>query len=116
MYKPSHLISALKRPLNHYSNLISFSLPFRHISGNTKFILKAVGDKESAQQELGWLQEHVRKVHGHERAKEQRNILRELCRKRSHFVPLQWLLGTQPFGELEIKCRREVLIPRYVSR
>lgn len=31
---------------------------------------------------------------------------------RSHLVPLQYILGTQPFGILNLKCREGVLIPR----
>lgn len=31
---------------------------------------------------------------------------------RSKFVPLQYILKTQPFGNLTIKCKRGVLIPR----
>ena len=27
---------------------------------------------------------------------------------------MQYLLASQPFGELDIKCERGVLIPRYV--
>lgn len=32
--------------------------------------------------------------------------------KRSKGMPLQYILGTQPFGNLDILCRRRVLIPR----
>lgn len=30
-------------------------------------------------------------------------------------MPLQYILGNQPFGDLEILCRKGVLIPRLVS-
>lgn len=33
--------------------------------------------------------------------------------RRGQGEPLQYILGTQPFGELEILCRRNVLIPRW---
>ncbi|KAJ9603291.1 hypothetical protein H2200_012069 [Cladophialophora chaetospira] len=39
-------------------------------------------------------------------------ILVENVEKRSSGMPLQYLIGNQPFGTLEILCRREVLIPR----
>ncbi|KAG5287965.1 S-adenosylmethionine-dependent methyltransferase [Histoplasma ohiense] len=38
--------------------------------------------------------------------------LREMVRRRARGVPLQYILGDQPFGELEMLCRRGVLIPR----
>jgi len=40
-------------------------------------------------------------------------IAQDLCRKRSKGIPLQYLLGSEFFGELEITCRPGVLIPRY---
>lgn len=33
--------------------------------------------------------------------------------KRAAYVPLQYILGTQPFGDLSMKCKPDVLIPRY---
>lgn len=41
-----------------------------------------------------------------------RSRLRSMCRVRSQGMPLQYILGDQPFGELEILCRKGVLIPR----
>lgn len=38
-----------------------------------------------------------------------------MCRRRSQGVPLQYILGDQPFGDLEILCQRGVLIPRFVA-
>ena len=38
--------------------------------------------------------------------------LRSMCRTRSRGMPLQYLLGDQPFGNVEILCERGVLIPR----
>ncbi|KAJ5491607.1 hypothetical protein N7539_003174 [Penicillium diatomitis] len=35
-----------------------------------------------------------------------------MCESRARGMPLQYILGDQPFGELEILCRRGVLIPR----
>ncbi|KAI3010646.1 hypothetical protein CBS147346_1411 [Aspergillus niger] len=35
-----------------------------------------------------------------------------MCRARSRGKPLQYILGDQPFGDLDILCRKEVLIPR----
>ncbi|KAH3686879.1 hypothetical protein WICPIJ_002143 [Wickerhamomyces pijperi] len=35
------------------------------------------------------------------------------CVLRSRKVPLQYILGTQPFGSIDVKCRPGVLIPRW---
>lgn len=32
--------------------------------------------------------------------------------KRSNYFPLQYILGNQPFGKLNLKCEKNVLIPR----
>lgn len=32
--------------------------------------------------------------------------------KRAELVPLQYILGSQPFGKLDLKCKQGVLIPR----
>ena len=78
---------------------------------------------ESARNELRWLREFLcgsarerrtprndckRKNSGSSR-------LRELCRERSRGIPLQYILGSQPFGEVDILCNRGVLIPRFVG-
>ena len=39
-------------------------------------------------------------------------VLAENVDKRSQGMPLQYILGNQPFGTLDILCRRDVLIPR----
>jgi methylase of polypeptide subunit release factors len=39
-----------------------------------------------------------------------------MCLMRSTGYPLQYILGNQPFGDLEILCRRGVLIPRSASQ
>ncbi|PYI10907.1 S-adenosyl-L-methionine-dependent methyltransferase [Aspergillus sclerotiicarbonarius CBS 121057] len=41
-----------------------------------------------------------------------RSLLRSMCRARSRGLPLQYILGDQPFGNLDIRCERGVLIPR----
>lgn len=38
--------------------------------------------------------------------------LKQAVLDRWKFIPLQYILGTQPFGNLTIKCKRGVLIPR----
>lgn len=83
----------------------------RRIDPLLPLLLRACRDLASAQNELRWLREHhnakpaTRKNHGFTR-------LKELCRKRSKGTPLQYILGTEYFGELEIECAKGVLIPR----
>lgn len=38
---------------------------------------------------------------------------RQACLQRFRLVPLQYILGNQPFGELDIICRPGILIPRW---
>ena len=43
------------------------------------------------------------------------NSLQNMVRRRCHGEPLQYILGTEFFGDLEIKCKPGVLIPRLVN-
>jgi methylase of polypeptide subunit release factors len=71
---------------------------------------------DAAQNELRWLREHVDGVadarHARRDAVSKSAFLRDLVRQRALGTPLQYLLGTEYFGDLEISCRRGVLIPR----
>jgi len=105
-------------------------------------LLRECRDLRSAQNELRWLKEHAveaatavrrrrlsndpqpttapafvedvtedvsdRGLH----ARRVSHILASNVRRRSRGEPLQYILGNQPFGDLEILCRRNVLIPR----
>ncbi|KAI1214676.1 S-adenosyl-L-methionine-dependent methyltransferase [Annulohypoxylon truncatum] len=88
-------------------------------------LLPACRTLASARNELRWIREHVANTlpsspHGREARlvglanarKRESLLLTDLCRKRGRGYPLQYVLGTQPFGDLEIKCRPGVLIPR----
>ncbi|KAL7948962.1 S-adenosyl-L-methionine-dependent methyltransferase [Trichoderma barbatum] len=77
-------------------------------SANLAALLPACRNLESAIHELRWLKDHVNGTAN--MAKE--NLLSRLCRKRGQGYPLQYILGSQPFGPLDIKCRPGVLIPR----
>jgi methylase of polypeptide subunit release factors len=74
-------------------------------------LLRACRDLNSARLELKWIEEHVdaQKSWSHDRKQKK---LYELCQARGRGVPLQYLLGSEYFGPLEIKCRPGVLIPR----
>ncbi|KAI4649170.1 hypothetical protein J4E93_003484 [Alternaria ventricosa] len=71
---------------------------------------------QAAQNELRWLREHVEKVAKARRAKgdtiAKASLLQQLVKDRAAGKPLQYLLGTEYFGDLEIRCRPGVLIPR----
>ncbi|KAF2443609.1 S-adenosyl-L-methionine-dependent methyltransferase [Karstenula rhodostoma CBS 690.94] len=79
-------------------------------------LLAPCRDLRAAQNELRWLREHVDKVaearraHGDTVSKSA--FLRDLVKQRASGKPLQYLLGTEFFGDLEIRCRPGVLIPR----
>ena len=77
-------------------------------------LLRACRDLPPARNELRWLREHVK--HSSRQPRLSTNgidRLKRLCISRSRGKPLQYILGSQPFGELDIKCRSGVLIPRY---
>lgn len=73
---------------------------------------------EDAQNELRWLQEHaIRKSEeaNHGRPPDPihwRPRLAQSCDLRARRVPLQYILGSEYFGDIGIVCRPGVLIPR----
>ncbi|KAI1084151.1 S-adenosyl-L-methionine-dependent methyltransferase [Whalleya microplaca] len=77
----------------------------RNISPHLATLLPVCRDLRSAQNELRWLREHVS-------ASRSKPTLARLCAQRARGAPLQYILGSQPFGDLDIRCRRGVLIPR----
>lgn len=76
-------------------------------------LLRSCRDFPSARNELRWLREHALKNTGSGAAHQTwQQHLRQLCIERSKGKPLQYILGSQPFGDLDILCRPSVLIPR----
>lgn len=71
-------------------------------------LLPVCRDLQSARHELRWITEHVAKTAQTHDSKH----LAKLCRERGRGVPLQYILGSQPFGHLDLKCKPGVLIPR----
>lgn len=80
----------------------------RHVSPLVATLLPACRDIRSALNELRWIREHVQATYSslHE------NQVAKLCGRRGRGEPLQYVLGSQPFGNLDLKCRPGVLIPR----
>jgi methylase of polypeptide subunit release factors len=72
-------------------------------------LLPVCRDWESAQLELKWIREHVEKKTN----KFGNQQLHRLCKKRGRGYPLQYILGSEYFGDLSIRCKPGVLIPRY---
>ncbi|QQK45489.1 DNA methylase, N-6 adenine-specific, conserved site [Penicillium digitatum] len=94
---------------------IPFSVIFKAQRENylLPILLKECRTIDSARNELRWLRERViRDGQSSSRSKAWRSRLRYMCQMRSRGYPLQYILGDQPFGDLEILCRRGVLIPR----
>ncbi|KAJ5755286.1 hypothetical protein N7533_004829, partial [Penicillium manginii] len=82
-------------------------------------LLKECRTLESARNELRWLREHALRTSQTRQPQTTtpwRTYLSSICRQRSRGYPLQYILGDQPFGDLEILCRPGVLIPRYAPR
>jgi methylase of polypeptide subunit release factors len=75
------------------------------------YLLRTCRDLQSAKLELKWLQEHVKSQRTWSPQK-RLSKFEDLCRKRGRGVPIQYLLGSEYFGPLEIQCKPGVLIPR----
>ncbi len=84
-------------------------------------LLRECRTLQSAQNELRWLGEHARTQTANFRkdikrppvkAPGWRTLLQQYIRQRSRGKPIQYIVGNQPFGELEIICKPGVLIPR----
>ncbi|TVY27086.1 putative mitochondrial N(5)-glutamine methyltransferase [Lachnellula hyalina] len=88
----------------------SLLLKAYNISPLLPLVLQGTRSLPSAVNELRWLREHVLKTNK-PTPTTQKELLR-LCKRRAHSEPLQYILGSQPFGELDIKCRPGVLIAR----
>ncbi|KAJ8610202.1 hypothetical protein MRB53_038703 [Persea americana] len=79
-------------------------------------LLRPCRELTSARNELRWLTEFVSQrppsPAGKSKPTELRKRLRKLCEERGRGKPLQYILGTEHFGELELICEPGVLIPR----
>lgn len=106
---------------------ISLLLKARRQSSLLPLLVRECRDLESSRNELRWLAEdakkYVRTKYGQQgavktlsrdaRAERFWQILSANVLRRSRGEPLQYILGTTPFGDLEILCRSGVLIPRW---
>ncbi|KAJ4389404.1 hypothetical protein N0V93_006872 [Gnomoniopsis smithogilvyi] len=79
------------------------------ISPHAATLLPTCRELPSALNELRWIREHVAQQL---KPKDPERQVASLCRRRGRGEPLQYVLGSQPFGNLDILCRPGVLIPR----
>lgn len=75
-------------------------------------LLPVCRDLASANSELRWLQEYAINVSQRTAAPNHERFLKDLVARRARGEPLQYILGSEYFGNLEIRCRPGVLIPR----
>ncbi|KAK6219870.1 HemK family methyltransferase [Colletotrichum tabaci] len=82
------------------------------VSPHVATLLPACRDISSAVTEFRWIRSHVAGVLKPPGARAAEARIARLCARRGRGVPLQYVLGSQPFGALDIKCRPGVLAPR----
>jgi methylase of polypeptide subunit release factors len=78
-------------------------------------LLPVCRDLSSAQNELRWLGEHAAELASKQGLGKENRLIQGFVNRRARGEPLQYILGTEFFGELEIKCKPGVLIPRLVE-
>jgi hypothetical protein len=110
-----HLQSCSKMPRLHPRMLHQA----RKLDPLLPLILQATRDLASAKNELRWLKEFVSSPpqQGQQHSKQDNHDLshrrlHKLCYDRSRGKPLQYILSSEYFGDLEIPCAKGVLIPR----
>ena len=79
-------------------------------------LLPVCRDLPSSQNELRWLRDHAAEVASKQSLGDEKTILQQYVNRRAKGEPLQYILGSEYFGDLEIKCRPGVLIPRWVDK
>lgn len=88
----------------------------RKIDPLLPLVLQATRELASARNELRWLKEFVTEQHPRHPKHEQQRVLnrrlRQVCIDRAKGKPLQYIIGSEYFGDLEILCQEGVLIPR----
>lgn len=85
----------------------------RKIDPLLPLVLQATRDLGSAKNELRWLKEYITALPPKPCQPGQYDRrLREACVDRARGKPLQYIMGTEYFGDLEILCEKGVLIPR----
>ena len=87
----------------------------RALDSHLPLLLPVCRDLQSARNELRWLSQHVDDKCRTESREIHHNLLSNYVRRRARGEPLQYLLGSEWFGDLKLCCRPGVLIPRFVT-
>ncbi|ORY91969.1 S-adenosyl-L-methionine-dependent methyltransferase [Syncephalastrum racemosum] len=89
-----------------------YFMPRQQLSSLLRRLVPACqGDLSLAQRELAWLKEHVQKTQPP--ALQTSTLDRYIEERVIHHKPLQYILGTQPFLDLDILTEPPTLIPRW---
>ena len=75
-------------------------------------LLPVCRDLQTAQNELRWLRQSLDGPSQPTGPEQKRVVLNRQVARRAQGEPLQYILGTEFFGQLELQCRPGVLIPR----
>lgn len=78
-----------------------------------RFLLPACRTISEAERELKWIQDESAEACVHTSQRNLKRKIQNACIQRSRLIPLQYILGSQPFGPLHIICKPGVLIPRW---
>ncbi|KAK4657057.1 hypothetical protein QC762_209530 [Podospora pseudocomata] len=81
----------------------------KQISPFAPLLLPVCRTLDSTANELRWIKEHVNST---DSLVPRKLGIWQACLKREKGIPLQYILGNQPFGPLDILCKPGVLIPR----
>ncbi|KAK0254214.1 hypothetical protein LTR91_021529 [Friedmanniomyces endolithicus] len=84
----------------------------RALDSHLPLLLPVCRDLQSARNELRWLSQHVDDKCRTESREIHHNLLSNYVRRRAGGEPLQYILGSEWFGDLKLYCRPGVLIPR----
>lgn len=116
--QPNHPIQLLNLPFGGRLRLRMPRIPptlLRHARRINRLLpplLPVCRDLASSQNELRWLGEHAAEVASKRGLVDEKPLLERYVNRRAKGEPLQYILGTEFFGDLEIMCRPGVLIPR----
>ncbi|KAK0362820.1 hypothetical protein LTR91_022051 [Friedmanniomyces endolithicus] len=84
----------------------------RALDSHLPLLLPICRDLQSARNEFRWLSQHVDDECRTESREIHHNLLSSYVRRRARGEPLQYILGSEWFGDLKLCCRPGVLIPR----
>ncbi|KAF2811834.1 uncharacterized protein BDZ99DRAFT_519078 [Mytilinidion resinicola] len=109
--KPKDLGNRAFLPRTPSRNLQSISSGAEFEARLLERLIEPCEDRAAANNELRWLKEHAQKTAPGD-VETQHALLNRFVDERSTGKPLQYILGTEYFGDLELECRPGVLIPR----